>query len=365
MSPTPEPVSVIMPVLNEEEHLAASVRGVLGQDYAGTIDLVLAVGPSDDRTQEIADRLAREDPRVRVIDNPSGTTPEGLNLAVGASLFDIIVRVDAHVEMPPDYIRTAVEVLRRTGAANVGGRMEARGRTPFEQAVAVAYMSRIGLGGGGFHMADTPEGPAETVFLGAFRRDALERVGGFDPTLRRAQDWDLNFRLRSMGETVWFTPVLRVTYRPRSTVGALARQFFTTGQWRREVMRRRPETASARYLAPPVAVVLTAAGVLAGVGGALGGPRGLSLGWALPVAYAAGVTVAALSLHRDMPSEVRVRLPLVLAVMHMSWGSGFLVGLPARLRGTPMGPPGGQRLVAVRTGRGPARGRPPGRHPRC
>ncbi len=340
MPQTPEPVSVIMPVLNEEEHLAASVRGVLGQDYPGPIELVLAVGPSHDRTHEIADDLARDDPRVRVIDNPGGTTPEGLNLAIGASSHQVIVRVDAHGELPPGYIRTAVEVLRRTGAANVGGRMLARGRTPFERAVAVAYTSRIGLGGGGFHLADTPEGPAETVFLGVFRREALERAGGFDPTLRRAQDWDLNYRLRSLGETVWFTPELHVTYRPRSSVAALARQFFTTGQWRREVVRRRPETASARYLAPPVAVAAIAAGLLTGAAGSLGGRRSLSVGWGVPVAYAAGVTAAALGLHRDMPRDVRLRLPLVLAVMHMSWGTGFLVGLPGRMRPEPVAPAG-------------------------
>lgn len=333
MSPTPEPVSVVMPVLNEEEHLADSVHGVLDQDYAGPIELVLAVGPSDDRTHEIADDLSRADTRVRVIDNPSGTTPDGLNLAVAASSHDIIVRVDAHGVLPRGYISTAVEVLRRTGAANVGGLMVAEGRTPFEQAVAVAYTSRIGLGGGGFHLEETPEGPAETVFLGVFRRDALEGVGGFDPTMRRAQDWDLNLRLREAGETVWFTPALRVTYRPRSSVAALARQFFTTGQWRREVVRRRPDTASARYLAPPVAVAVTTAAALVGAAGTLTGRRLASLGWVVPAAYAAGVSAAALGMKRDMPPGVRARLPLVLAVMHFSWGSGFIVGLPAAVRG--------------------------------
>ena len=333
MSPTPEPVSVVMPVLNEEEHLATSVWGVLGQDYPGAIELVLAVGPSSDRTHEIADDLARRDPRVRVIDNPSGTTPDGLNLAIAASSHDIIVRVDAHGELPLGYITTAVEVLRRTGAANVGGLMVAEGRTPFEQAVAVAYTSRIGLGGGGFHLEETPEGPAQTVFLGVFRRDALDRVGGFDPTMRRAQDWDLNLRLREAGETVWFTPDLRVTYRPRSTSGALARQFFATGQWRREVVRRRPDTASPRYLAPPVAVALTAAATVTGAIGSLTGRRSLTLGWAVPAAYAVGVTATALGMRRELPPGVRARLPLVLAIMHFSWGSGFLVGLPAHLRG--------------------------------
>lgn len=341
MSPTPEPVSVVMPVLNEEEHLAASVHGVLDQDYPGAIELVLAVGPSDDGTHRIADDLSRHDTRVRVIDNPTGTTPDGLNLAIAASSHDIIVRVDAHGELPHDYISTAVEVLRRTGAANVGGLMVAEGRTPFEQAVAVAYTSRIGLGGGGFHLEQTPEGPADTVFLGVFRRDALEQVGGFDPTMRRAQDWDLNLRLREAGETVWFTPALRVTYRPRSTAGALARQFFTTGQWRREVVRRRPDTASARYLAPPGAVAVTAAGTLLGAVGTLTGRRALTLGWVVPAAYAAGVTATALGMRRDMPAGVRARLPLVLAIMHFSWGSGFLAGLPAHLRAAPAGPRSG------------------------
>ena len=330
-----------MPVLNEEEHLAASVEGVLRQDYPGRLELVLAVGPSDDRTHEIADGLALRDPRVRVIDNPTGTTPDGLNLAVAASSHDIIVRVDAHGELPAGYITTAVEVLRRTGAANVGGLMVAEGRSTFERAVAVAYTSRIGLGGGGFHLEQTPEGPAETVFLGVFRREALERVGGFDPTMRRAQDWDLNLRLREAGETVWFTPALRVTYRPRSTVPALARQFFTTGQWRREVMRRRPDTASARYLAPPAAVAATAAGLLAGIVGTATGRRWLASGWVVPSLYTAAVTASALGMRRELPAGVRVRLPLVLAVMHFSWGTGFLVGLPARLREAP----------AVRSGR--------------
>ena len=325
----PEPVSVVMPVRNEEPHLEAAVRRVLAQDYAGEIEVVLAVGPSGDRTHEIANALAAADSRVVVVDNPTGFTPAGLNLAIKAASHEIVVRVDGHAELCPGYIATAVAVLRETGAANVGGLMDAQGRTPFEQAVAAAYNSHLGLGGGGFHLARTPAGPADTVFLGVFRRDVLNELGGFDESLHRAQDWEFNYRLRRAGHLVWFIPELRVVYRPRSSLRALARQFYKTGQWRREVIRRHPETASRRYLAPP-AVVL-GAGVGLGVG--LAGVR-LRHPWltallAFPLLYLGFLVFATVTM-RDVPSAARSRLPLVLSTMHLAWGLGFLRGLPAR-----------------------------------
>lgn len=326
-----DPISVIMPVRNEEAHLATSVQGVLDQNYPGDLEILLAVGPSSDRTAEIAQGLAQDNPHIRVIDNPSGTTPDALNLAIAASRFPVVVRVDAHGELGEDYLRTAVELLHSTDAANVGGRMEARGRTSFERAVALAYNSRLGLGGGGFHLAETPQGPAETVFLGCFRRDALITAGGYDPAMIRAQDWELNLRLRQSGEKVIYSPRLRVTYRPRSSVKALARQFYLTGKWRREVIRRHRDTASLRYLAPPA----TVAGIA--VGTALAANRRLpawlrTLGLMAPLGYAAVVGLGSqfgLEGADEVPVDRRTRawLPLVLAIIHISWGVGFLRGL--------------------------------------
>ena len=142
--------------------------------------------------------------------------------------------------------------------------MAAEGRTPIEMAVACAYRSRLGLGASTFHQGGKA-GPADTVYLGVFRRAALERVGGFDETMHRAQDWELNYRIRKTGGLIWFSPDLSVTYRPRSSLSAVAKQFFHTGQWRREVIRRHPETANKRYLAPPVAVILLAVGTILGI----------------------------------------------------------------------------------------------------
>ncbi|WP_051426662.1 glycosyltransferase family 2 protein [Jiangella gansuensis] len=318
-------VSVIMPVLDEERHLAEAVAGVLAQEYPGELELVLALGPSRDGTDEIARELAAADPRVRLVANPAGRTPAGLNAALGVARHGIVVRVDGHGVLSDSYIRTAVETLEKTGAANVGGIMHAEGQTDFERAVAWAYTSPFGLGGGRFHVGGEA-GPADTVYLGVFRREVLDQLGGFDEHFRRAQDWELNYRIRAAGHTVWFTPELTVSYRPRPHLRALAKQFFKTGQWRREVVRRYTDTASVRYLAAPAVTVAVAAGTVAGVAALVGAPGWLLLGWLAPAGYASGVTGAALLAGRGLPAGARLRLPAVLATMHLTWGAGFIAG---------------------------------------
>ena len=176
---TATPVSVIMPVLNEERYLAESVRRVLDQKYDGEVEIVLAVGPSRDRTAEIAAELAATDPRIVLVDNPVGRTPQALNAAIAATQHPYIVRVDAHGFLPDGYLHDVSSLLDATGAANVGGMMRVEGDTSFGKAVAVAMSSPLGIGGSKFHVGGEP-GPARTVYLGAFRRDVLVELGGFD-----------------------------------------------------------------------------------------------------------------------------------------------------------------------------------------
>ena len=308
-------VSVVMPILNEERHLEEAVAAVLGQDYAGPVEVVLALGPSRDRTDEIAAALAAADPRVHTVANPTGRTPEALNAALGASTSDIVVRVDGHGVLDRDYVRTAVELLEETGAANVGGLMDAEGVTTFERAVAAAMTSRLGVGASRFHTGGDA-GPADTVYLGVFRREWLDRLGGYDPRFVRAQDWELNHRIREAGGLVWFSPRLRVSYRPRPTLRTLGRQYRDYGRWRRVVARTHSGTINARYLAPPAALLGAAAGAAVGL---VWPPA-----WLVPAAYLALTTVGGLTIRADIGWRERLLLPVILPTMHLSWGWGFL-----------------------------------------
>lgn len=314
-------VSVIMPVLNEARHLADAVAMIQAQQYPGELGVVLAVGPSNDGTEEIAKHLSDADGRVTTVPNPSGRTPQGLNAAIAAARGEIIVRVDGHSEIPPDYVRVAVAELQRVGADNVGGVMDAQGRTPFERAVACAMKSPLGVGGARFHVGGRA-GQVETVYLGVFRREALEQVGGYDEHFARAQDWEMNHRIREGGGLVWFTPDLKVTYRPRATVRRLADQYFNYGRWRRVVARHHEGTLNVRYLAPPAMVVVVGAAL---VGGVLE-PRLL----VVPLAYAAAIGLGGLAISRGEPALTRFVTPAVIAVMHWSWGVGFLTS-PRRI----------------------------------
>ena len=320
-------VAVVMPVLNEEKHLEAAVQAILTQDYAGQIQVVLALGPSTDRTDEVATNICARDARVSTVQNPTGRTPEGLNAALDATTQEVVVRVDAHSELSDGYIRLAVETLQRTGADNVGGIMGARGVTNFEKAVAAAMTSRLGVGSASFHTGGN-EGPTETVYLGVFKRSALERVGGYDPLFTRAQDWEMNHRIRETGGTVWFNPALFVTYRPRPSIRKLAKQYFEYGSWRHEVMRRHPETrlrkSAMRYYAPPLAVLGITLGTIATfIGSALQFFPLAFWGILLPLGYLALTLLSSLTLVKRASSGAPW-LPIVLATMQLSWGVGFL-----------------------------------------
>jgi hypothetical protein len=323
-------VAIVMTVVNEERHLRHAVEKLLDQDYPGDLDIAIAVGPSKDGTHAVARALADAYPHVRVVDNPSGRTPSGLNAAIAAVDSDVVVRIDGHAMVPRDYVSTGVAVLESSGADNVGGIMAAEGTTDFERAVARAMTSRFGVGGASFHVGGEA-GPALTVYLGCFRRSALDRVGGYDESMVRAQDWEMNLRIRQSGGVVWFTPELRVTYRPRHTLRALVRQYHDYGRWRREVTRRHPDTLSLRYLAAPVAVAGVGVGLgLAVVGAATQRPWVVALGLSAPIGYAllniAASAQSALAAPRLSVREAAT-LPVVYAAMHGSWGLGFLRGL--------------------------------------
>ena len=306
-------VSVVLPILNEEPYLESAVKSILEQDFKGELEIILAVGPSKDKTLEVAKNLTLNDFRVKVIDNPTGRTAAGLNLAINYSKNPIIVRVDGHAKLPKNYITIAVELLDETGAVNVGGVMAAEGTTSFERSVARAMRSPLGVGAAKFHTGGAA-GEVDTVYLGVFKRDALIEVGGFDEHFTRAQDWELNYRLRSKGGKIFFDPRLTVTYRPRKSLLALGKQYFEYGQWRRVVTRTHKRTINYRYLAPPVTFLAVLISLIGSI---------LNSILIIPAAiYGVFLIIAAISIGRGLLE--RIFLPFVLFTMQMSWGVGFL-----------------------------------------
>ncbi|WP_224751651.1 glycosyltransferase [Microbacterium helvum] len=320
-----------MPVLNERDYLRRAVETVLSQDVDAPTELILALGPSNDGTTELARELAAADERIVLVDNPAADIPVGLNLAIRAGSHPTVVRVDAHSELDPSYARRALQTLDRVKAANVGGVMRADGRTPFQRAVARAYNSPIGLGGGAYH-GGTHEGEAESAYLGVMRRGVLEEVGLFDESIRRGEDWELNLRIRRAGYRVWFDPSLSVTYWPRESWTRLVRQFTATGRWRGELVRRFGRGNSLRFFAPPALVVTILLAAVVGVlqlTGVLAGwwSAAASLVYVPVIAYA--VLIVAVALGRGGGRGWRDKLwtAAVLPSMHLAWGWGFLGGV--------------------------------------
>jgi len=298
-------VSVVIPARDAAESLAVTLAAIARQTYANVVDVVVAA--ADEPTAATARAGG-----ATVVENPAGTTPAGLNLAIGASSGEIIVRCDAHAIFPPHYVEAAVTTLLAQRAVNVGGSQVPVGQTPWECAIAEAMMSRWGAGDAK-HRVGGDAGPAETVYLGVFRRDAIAAVGGFDEGFERTQDYELNHRLIEAGGTVWFDPGLRVGYRPRGSLRALARQYYDYGRAKRQFNRKHPGSLLLRQVAPPILVVAITLALMASILW----PAALLL----PAVYV--LSILAASLGRRAPLW---RVASALVVMHVSWGFGFLTG---------------------------------------
>lgn len=324
-------VSYIMPVLNEAGYLREAVASILAQDYKGDKELVLALGPSSDGTNLIAHDLATSDSRITLVDNPRGRTPIALNLAIRHSKNPIVIRVDAHSAIPPEYTTRGVETLNRVHAYNVGGLMDARGHTSLQRAIAAAYHSKFGFGGPAYH-SGAPEGESESAYLGIFRREVFEEVGYFDEQMWRAQDWELCLRIRQAGHKVWFDPELKVGYYPRDNFSSLIRQSFASGIWRGEIARRFREGKSFRHDLPPLLLV----GITAGVSSALLYPHlpeampkpvtsAMMLSILIPVIYVISVLIAGVRAKGKGIKE-KILTAAIFPAIHLPWAAGYIKG---------------------------------------
>jgi succinoglycan biosynthesis protein ExoA len=318
-------VSVIMPIRNEGDFISRSLGAVLEQDYPHMcMEVLIADGMSSDDTRDFIAQTAAEHPdiTVKILDNPGKIVPTGFNIALAKAAGDIIVRVDGHTIIDPDYVSHCVRLLQTTGAENVGGRMTAIGRGDFGEAVALATSSPFGVGGARFHYSDQEEW-VDTVYMGAWPKAVFERNGGFDEELVRNQDDEFNYRLRANGGKILLSPKINSRYYNRSTLRSLWRQYYQYGFWKVRVLQKHPLQMSPRQFVPPA----FAATIL---GGAVLAPfsRIIRVLWVLALAlYIAGNLAASLQIARKTDEKHIKLLPGVFAILHFAYGLGFLNGL--------------------------------------
>lgn len=308
---------------DEARHVDRCLDGLLGQDYAGELEILCVDGASGDGTRDRVRARAACDRRVRLLDNPARVIPTALNLGLAAARHPLVLRMDAHAEPAPDYVRRSVEVLVASGADCVGGRWEIVGHGPAGEAIAAALTSPFGTGGAAWRASDV-EADVDTVPYGLWRRADLLALGGFDEALEANEDYELLYRLRARGGRVRFSPDVRAVYHSRRDLPALARQYLRYGRWKARVALMHPRSLRARHLVAPAFVLALAVGVALAL--AFGTPWSTLLGagvaaWLL-AAVAAAVAVARRTAWRHLP-----RLPVIFATLHLCWGAGFWLGL--------------------------------------
>lgn len=311
-------VSVVIPMRNEAGHIRTCIGSVLAQDYpADRCEVIVVDGESDDESPAILQSLGD---RIRVLRNPARIVPTAMNIGIRAAHGEIIARVDAHTLLAPEYLRTGVETLQRTGADNVGGAMHAIGGGRVGNAIALAMGSRFGIGAY-FHFA-TEDREVDTVYMGMWPRSVFERIGLFDTELVRNQDDELNYRLRKAGGRVFITTRMRSFYQNRQSIRTLVRQFFQYGMWKVRVLQKHAMQMSPRHFVPPLFVL--SLGITA-----LLAPIVPQAGWlcaAIAIAYGAALAAATAQVGRQHGWRHTPLVLLAFTIMHVCWGSGFLVG---------------------------------------
>jgi succinoglycan biosynthesis protein ExoA len=315
-SSPPKKVAVIIPTLNEADHIGGLLSDFLRQGPA-VVEIIVADGGSEDGTRAIVERMAATEPRIRLIDNPGRLQAAGFNLAAAqASLeVDTLIRVDAHAIYPPDFVETLLAEQAASGAESVVNRLQSVGTGGFQTAVAVASNSIFGTGGAA-HRQGAPSCYIDHGHHALFDRATFLSLEGYDEAFAANEDAEYDVRLRGAGGRIWFTNKADIAYFPRRSPGALARQYYRYGAGRAQTLIRHAEPLRWRQRVPALLLVVLAISLLFA-------PVFPSL-LAIPIAYVAGLVGATLILMIEERQLSIAGALLALPIMHLCWGAGFL-----------------------------------------
>ncbi len=315
-------VSVIIPMKNEEQHIAQCLESVVRQDYPkGLMEVLVIDGMSQDSSRKIVTRFAEEYSFIALLHNSKQATTSALNMGINQSKGQIIIRVDAHCSIQGDYISCCVNALQKTGAQNVGGLMRPVGTTFLERAIAFAMCSPFGMGSGKFHYCKK-EMYVDTVYLGAYQREAVQKTGLYDEKAHYGEDDELNYRLIKSGGKIFLTPRIRSRYYPRSSLLALWKQYYKYGRGKVRTIKKHGRPASWRHLVPAIFVSSIIVSLLLF-------PVNPAFGWLIAGIcgsyLVSSILVSARICFREGWKYFPV-LPIVFATIHLSYGMGFLNG---------------------------------------
>ena len=316
-------VSVVVPCRNERDHIEEVLQSILAQEVPpGGFEVIVADGLSDDGTREILIRMAGEDSRLSIVDNPGAIVSTGLNAAIRVARGKIIIRMDAHTNYATDYVSQCVQLLSETAADNVGGPWIARGKGRIGQAIAAAFQSSFANGGARGH---DPEycGPIDTVYLGCWRREIFDRIGFFDEELVRNQDDEFNLRLARNGCKIWQSVKIKSWYHPRESLRHLFAQYVQYGYWKARILQKHRLLASIRHVLPASFLLMLSVLLVLSV-------FSVAAFWVwifLLGLYAAFNITASLLTAASSRWNLFFLLPSVIATFHVAYGWGFLRGV--------------------------------------
>lgn len=324
-------VTLVIPIRNEAVYIKNCLDAVFGQDYSGKIEIIVVDGISTDKTPEIIQKfiLGHPETDIRLLDNPQYFMPMGFNRALQQARGDVIIMLGGHAEIAPDYVRQCVNLLNEADVACVGGAMETVARDTVGQVIALAMSSPFGVGGVAFRTGQKIQREVDTVVFAAYRREVFEEVGWLDEELVRNQDDEFNYRLRSHGGKILFSPKIRSRYYSRANLGSLWRQYFQYGFYKVRVLQKHPRQMSIRQFVPPLFVLtLLFSAFLAFF------PTTRFLSLIIPAAYLlTNLTASLLTVTRAQKNNQSTftihhsLLPFTFAILHLSYGLGFLLGL--------------------------------------
>jgi len=317
-------VSVVMPVRNEEKYIEQSLGAVLNQEYPhDKMEVLVADGMSTDNTRgEVARLASSTDIPVNILGNPAKIVPVGMNIAIRKAKGDVVVRIDGHTIIESDYIKQCVASLKRSGAANVGGRMRAKGNNYLTTGIAIATSTPFGIGNSAFHYSDR-EQFVDTVYMGAFWRDTLFKVGLYNENFKRHQDYELNYRIRKNGGRILLTPSIRSHYYVRDSLKKLCEQYFQYGVWKGRFIRVYPDSIKIRHIIPPVFIFLLFFSFILSL---FAKSLYLNFGFILG-AYIFFLLTGSCLMSAKGKTKFVPLLPVILACIHFSWGIGVWIGL--------------------------------------